>query len=365
MEVGLYYAYLGLKVIIFEAGAARMAQPKEYLEWFENHSFLRQIMLDPLKESVNFPSGGRFVIYNVEGEYTRSQRADLIIYDEEAQMTDAGYDATNAILGVSQLAKVIHLSTPIKGSIFETNYLRMKRTGLPVLERKWFEIGYINRKVVERDRASKPGWYFRQEWECSFEAPMGRVFENVVEGPIDLSHQQTDYRRHHITYGVDWNPSAGHWLGGSRWSDDYLHNYVLMEKNLGTNIQFVFDTLLALLVQDPLSFIELEDGGTNAGYCDAFFNYAYLYTQTHPELKPLLGRIGRRAWDSAGRNKHATITLLWNATIHIDPAITPEIAYWLNCAHWDAESSDPKLEKDADQHPLDCYLHSAWCGRYS
>jgi hypothetical protein len=46
--------------------------------------------------------------------------------------------------------------------------------------------------------------------------------------------------------------------------------------------------------------------------------------------------------------------------VYVNDAITPLTAYWLSAASWDEGSSDPKLKKDSEQHPLDALLHSSW-----
>lgn len=360
MEALLYMAWIGLTAIFFVSKGKQTKQPKKYLQDFKTKTFLkyafdRRYALDL---SVRFHSGGEFSIVHLTEGNCRSLRADILYFDEESQADLVAFNASTPILAHSFLAKTIHGSTPQKGTVFEKNYQRLRQKGAPILSRKWHEISFINKDLVAREKETKPGWFFRQEYECSFEAPMGKVFENVLEGDFDsiLALQRTDKHRRHTHYGVDWNPSAGHWIAGTRYSDDGHKLFILMEKNLGTDLKTVLNFLFQLHEKDPDSIIEVEDGGTNTGFCEALELIAR-------EMGLDFSWMVRREWDSQGKNKMLSITCTYDSTIYVNPLITPELAYWLDVAHWDAESDTPKLEKDPDQHPLDCGLHSfyrAW-----
>ena len=341
-----------------------MAQPKKYLAKLVSNTFLKYAVADVLKESVTFKNGGSYEILNLTEGKARSRRIDGITFDEEAQAEQAPLDAAEATLSVSQLGLIRRISTPVKGSPFEINIKRMQHEGAPVIIRPWWDLPHINPAFVERQRRKLPAWFFRQEYECTVEAPQGRVFENVIEGPYDLSSLDQSYRRTYTHYGVDWNPRAGHYLGGCRWNDDYTKNYVIMERNMGTDLGTVLDILFDLLLSQPHALVELEDGGTNMGYCDAFFLELYKRAKADPRYHEVARRIFRRPWDSAGKNKHKSITTLIAAQIYVDPALTPEIAQWLAVAHWDETSTEPKLEKDPDQHALDVFLHASWIAKW-
>jgi hypothetical protein len=285
---------------------------------------------------------------------------DWVYYDEEGLADEDALNASEGTLSVSKLGMIRHGSTPVKGSPFERNKDRLLKENLPVMIRPWQTLPHISEAHVERMRRKLAPWFFRQEYECSFEAPQGRVFENVVRGPIDLSSLLTNYQKTYIHYGLDWNPRAGHYLGGSRWNDDYSKCFALSEFNLGTDLNTAVSTIINLLETNPNSLLEMEDGGTNSGYCDAFFMICY----ERKVANSILARIYRRPWDSAGKNKHKSITLLMGCTIYVDPLVTPETAYWLDVAHWDENSTEPKLEKDPDQHALDQFLHGSWIGKW-
>lgn len=348
----LYLSWLGLVCNFFVSKGPQLQQPKLYLQYFRTNTFLRYSIISrkSIDLSIIFKSGGIFRIVHLTESHCRSLRGDVNYFDEESQAEQKALDASTPILAHSKLAKTIHGSTPQKGTPFEKNYQRLRQEGAPILSRKWFEVGFINQALIERDRKSKPAWWFRQEYECSFEAPMGKVFENVIEGNYDQLYAISCIKSHPQA-GLDWNPSAGHWLGVNQLSDDGLKNFVLSEKNLGTDMKTVFNFIFQWHLKHPDSYIEVEDGGTNAGFCDALEMIA------RDEMDDI-SWIVRREWDSQGRNKMNSITCTYDTHIYVDLQKTPDIGYWLDVAHWDDTSDTPKVEKDPDQHPLDCGLHA-------
>ena len=369
MMVCLYYAYLGFDVIYWCSKASQMKQPKKYLAFLTGKTFLQYAVKELLKEEVYFKNDGHLFIGNLTPDNARSPRADLIYFDEEARADLEAYEASDGETSVSKLAKIIHGSTPEKGSVFEDNHDRIVKANLPVLSRKWNEIGFMNKRKIQQAKDKLPDWFFRQEYECSFESPEGACFTNIIEGDFTelLSKQRIDYNKHYIHYGVDWNPSAGHYIVGSRWLDNFSGICLTYEENLGTDIGVSITRIIALLEMNPNAHVELEDGGTNMGYCDAFWNELDKMRKIDKQKYISISkRVGRRPWDSAGVNKMKSITLLLTVPIYYNKNITPQTARWIEIAHWDtSETGFPKLEKDPDQHPLDSFLHSAWCGRYA
>ena len=380
MIVLLYYAYHGFAAIFWCSSASQMKQPMKYLSEIVNGCFLKYAVVRGklLGQSVEFKNGGTLFIGNLTVLNARSPRCDIKYFDEQSTADPKAVDASEPELSVSTLAKIIHGSTPQKGTVFEDNFKRLTKAGLPILSWAWWQVPFMNLSVIKRALEKGPAWWFRQEYEISFEAPQGRVFENVIFGDFSLilSQQQSRaFARKRIHFGLDWNPSFGHYIVGSRWADDYSSNIVLMEKNLGTIIRQkdrtngqpdVLTTVIKILKQNPGSLLELEDGGTNSGYCEMFFrelDNMYKYGEiTREEHRDIEDRVYRRPWDSAGRNKMNSITLLLPRIIYCNEILTPETARWLDIAHWAEDSQEPKLEKDPEQHPLDAYLHSAWVG---
>lgn len=363
----LYFAFLGFHCRHFVARGPQILQPQRYLKFFTRNTFLyyaiaKPIPMNLLKRSVSFENGGYFDIVNLTEGTGRSMRLDVIYLDEEREMEEEVYVAAQGCLSMSKLGKTIHGSTPAKGTIFEENFNRMEKLKLPILIRKYGDIGFINHRYIEEVvKPSIPLWFFNQEYNCEFTASSGAVFNNIIEGDFSdrLAEQSKLYDRHWVHGGVDWNPIAGHWIVGTQWSDDYHSLYVIFEKNMGSNINIGITIIIDLLAANPHMRIELEDGGTNAGYCDAMFRELYLLKKDAKISNDVVKRVYRVPWDSAGKNKSNAITMLMPSTIYYNNKVTPQVGYWLERAHWDPDSTEPKLEKDPDQHPLDGMLHSS------
>lgn len=354
MKVLLYYAYSGFTAYFWCSLASQMKQPMKYLHTLCNHTFLKYAYDHLLLESVTFKNGGSLDILNLTEDTARSRRGDISYYDELARADEKAFHASEPVLSVSKLAKTIYGSTPAKGTIFETIVKRLESEHKVVLRRKWDECTFIDREFIDRQKASTPGWFFRQEYECSFEAPQGLVFTNVIFGNFTLPDMG-----HPVNFGVDWNPVSGHYIEGSVWSTNFLSNYAVYEENLGTNLDKVFERLVTILELNPQSYMEIEDGGTNTGYCDSFYKYI-----RDNKKHVLFQRLSRREWDSGGKNKMQSITTLLPIVIFSrESTKANDLADWLGKAHWAEETEQPQLEKDPNQHALDAYLHSSWVGR--
>jgi hypothetical protein len=359
-KVLMYYASLGFTAFFWCSKASMMAQPKKYMHQLVTRTYLKYAVSKLLEESITFKNGGSFEILNLTEDTARSKRGDINYYDELSRADEKAFHASEPTLSVSKLAKAIYGGTPEFGSVLHDVVKELQAEGGVVLEKSWKDCSFIDKDFIAREKKNKPAWFFRQEYECSWEAPSGAVFQNVQYGDFSdkLIKQKSNYLRHVIHFGLDWNPIAGHYISGTRWADDYTFICVLYEENLGSDLNTTVTRIIALMEQNPLSSMEVEDGGTNSGYCDA------LFMELYKRKNPVANRMYRRPWDSAGKNKMNTITNLLPITIYCDEAKTPEVADWFGKAHWDEEASTPTLEKDPDQHALDAFLHSSWIGKY-
>jgi len=356
----MYYASLGFTAFFWCSKASMMAQPKKYMHLLVTRTYLKYAVSKLLEESVVFKNQGSFEILNLTEDTARSKRGDINYYDELSRADEKAFHASEPTLSVSKLAKAIYGGTPEYGSVLHDVVKELQQEGGLILEKTWKDCSFIDKDFIAREKRTKPAVFFRQESECSWEAPSGAVFQNVQYGDFTkrLNDQFHDYRKHVLHFGLDWNPRAGHYINGTRWRDDYQECYIQYEENLGTQIGGVIDRIIAILEQNPLSSLEIEDGGTNSGYCDA------LFMELYKRKSPVANRIYRRPWDSAGKNKMNAITNLLPITIYCDESKTPEVAEWLAKAHWDEEATTPTLEKDPDQHALDAFLHASWIGKY-
>jgi len=369
MKMALFLASKGFKCIWFSSGRDQLKQPKIYLDYIINNSFLKYLIQDKLKESVDFITEGSLYLTNLTELNARSARADALFYDEESQADEAAYRAGVSILAGSELGMIFHFSTPVKATIFEENHDRLKRREVLTGEQfifscTWEDIGFLYKKkewyLEQKDIL--PGWYFRQEHEASFELPSGAIFQNVIYKDIP-SWIQT-YNKSPLVSGLDWNPVAGHWVVGGRWLLNDEAFVVQHASNLGVGYTHQledpeFPSTARIYERMRKYFINgaklcVEDGGINIAYCD------WLRRKVKPDTARNKS-IFYEEWDSSGVNKTNAVMELQSVRIYCDEMLFPELAKQISDAHWKEDADKPELAKDpADSpHALDGLLHAA------
>lgn len=369
MEIALFLSLIGYRGIWFASGRDQIEQPKIYLKYIINRSdLLKSQIVELLKESVVFKSGGSLKLRNLTELNARSARADYIVYDEEAQADEDAYNAAVSILAGSNLGFVFHISTPTKASVFEKNYDRVKKredqTGRKLTFRViWDQASWLKAKEEwyneqkEILTASGRDWYFRQEHEASFELPMGAVLQNVIYDPYPQWLQQ-NISGQTLCSGLDWNPVSGHWIVSIKWTKDMRAVVVVEEHDIGighvvelTNEQYWIIvnhfTHNKRLVAESGGLNEeyvkwLDDKRQDLNYPDQFLNY--------------------EEWDPAGVKKLNAVNFLTQngITIYVDKRRFSTLAKQVEDLHWDKKATEPKLHKDpADSpHALDAFLHA-------
>lgn len=365
MIVALYLASLGFEGIWFAALAKQMEQPKKYLKQIVERSYLKYLLSDLMKESVFFQTGGELRIYNLTEDNARSPRADFIVYDELARADSDAYNAASSILSVTQLGLIFNISTPCKATIEEKRYDIIKRREIVhneelISELWWSDISFLARKKEWYDEQKRllPGWYYRQEHECSHESPMGAVFKNVEYGRVPdwLMDAVEDEP---VRSGLDWNPVAGHVIVGIKWTKDLKHCVVMEEANIGQGYSTEMTMEQWNVIKLKASFgnhLNYECSGINEFYVKWVnkmkSDFAFPDQNWHSE-----------EWDSAGINKLKIATfIIQNAIcIWVDKIRLPLTAKGIEDCQWDPESPTPKLKKDkaASPHFLDAFLHAA------
>mgnify|MGYP007065677175 CR=1 FL=1 len=144
MCLALYLASLGFTGIWFASHSKQMEQPKKYMKRIIERSYLKHLISDLLKESVQFQTSGELQILNLTEDNARSPRADFVVYDELARAEEDAYNAASSILSNSDLALIINISTPCKATIEEERYDIIKRREIIhneelVSEKCWYE----------------------------------------------------------------------------------------------------------------------------------------------------------------------------------------------------------------------------------
>ena len=368
MEDAIYLAYIGYKGIWFSSGKSQLEQPTEYLAYIiDRSSLIRKALIRKkiLTQSIVFKNGGRLKLRNLTELNARSSRADFIVYDEEAQADESAFNAAVSILAGSNLGFVFHISTAAKATIFETNHDRIKlREGKygtrNIYYRPWFDVGFLQKKKdwYDEEKRIKPGWYFRQEHECSFELPSGAVFKNVeYRSYTDVERRQIEDQT--LCSGIDWNPVSGHWLVGIKWTKDFKNVFVMEAHDLGNGYTYDMTNNQYNIIRNYYmngNSLTVEKGGINEAYVEWLKD-----KESHN------GWVGARnlhyeEWDSGGINKleSASYIVQNGICIHIDRARFPVLSKMIEDCHWQIDTTEVKIAKDqADSpHALDAFLHA-------
>ena len=151
MELAQYLASLGFTGIWFSSGKEQIEQPKKYMKFIIENSYLKYLVKELLKERVTYTTGGELKLLNLTELKARSPRADFVIYDEESQADRDAYNAAINILAGSDLGLIIHISTPVKASVFEENYDRLRMREITtgeqfVFSRIWSDASWLYKK---------------------------------------------------------------------------------------------------------------------------------------------------------------------------------------------------------------------------
>ena len=371
MLIALYLSSLGFVGIWFGAAKDQIEQPKKYMKWIIENSFLKYMISSDglLKESVVFKNEGALKLRNLTEMNARSSRADFIVYDEEAQAELAAYRAAVNILAGSDLGLVFHISTPTKASVFEENYDRLKKREIMtgeqfIFSRSWEDASWLYAKKdwYEEQKRILPEWYFQQEHEAQFTHAMGAVFQNVeydvyqeVNNEWILKH---DLIISPITVsGIDWNPVSGHWCVGGCWMENMRGFLVTHAIPIAVGYSHKLKEEAYLTIKKysiHKKRLCIESGGINEEYVDWFKEW-FGKDRAKRDVHVLY-----EDWDSAGINKINSVLSLLDKTIYVDRIRFPELAKQIENCRWDSDSDVPRLDKDPvdSPHALDAFLHA-------
>lgn len=362
MKLCLYLSYLGFDGLYYTANASQLERPKIYMKDLIQRSYLKWCINELKKESFTFKGYGSLNLLNLTENKALSPRADYIVFDEERKADRDAYNNTMGIFADTDMALTIHISTAEKATVFEDNYWTLKEREKEdnkqyVFERKIYDISFLWDKHRARYEALKkklPAWFWRQEYECSFELPMGAVFQNVryESYPRPL--------RTPLCGGLDWNPVSGHWLVQMRWTEDMRNIVVEREHDVGTGHVADLSENQFWIIARAGSLGErlvMESGGINDEY-RAWFNKKMDETRFGFENQ----QMNWEEWDVQGLNKLKVITMIIQngITIWVDKRRFPTLTQMIRDCAWDPKSPEPKIKKDpsASPHALDAFLHA-------
>ena len=362
--IATYLSSLGFVGIWFGAAKDQIEQPKKYLKWIIENSYLKYLIIpgELLKEKVEFTNGGSLKLKNLTEMNARSSRADFIVYDEEAQADKDAYNAAINILAGSSLGMIFHISTPTKASVFEENHDRLKRRQIIhneqfIFSHTWEDASWLRVKSDWYDEQRKilPDWYFRQEHEAEFTLALGAVFKNVDFS----SYSPTILENQRLCSGIDWNPVSGHWLASVKWTPDFKHVYVMEEHPLGNGYTHEmtmeqYNTIKRYYMYD--NSCTVEEGGINEAYVK------WLKEREADNSLNVEKHLHYEEWDAQGINKLQAVTYLMQngVCIHCDRQRFPTLTKMIEDCSWDPEATEVRLLKDRSNspHALDAFLHA-------
>jgi len=370
LRIDTWYGLGRLRGYWYSTSEDQLDQPREYFDHILDHSFLQSCIKKRTSFNVKFKNNGKLKLTIITGKKARSGRADFVTFDEEAGLTlqkeKELYNSCIGVLSGTWFGLISHISTPIKASVFEINHDKLKRREYEVgrqfvFYKPWYEIDFLakNKEFYEIEEKTKPAWWYRQEYCCKFELPMGAVFQNVEYGTYpDWLMQQIQYQ--YLCSGVDWNPVSGHWLVSGKWTPDYM-NFVFTEahdigKGYAVDMNQKQFYILAKHGSHG-SHITLEDGGLNIEYIK-WWNKMLSETRfNHPDQN-----FHKEEWDPQGINKmESVVNIIQNGiTLWCDEQRFPILAKMIGDCRWDPDSPEPKLKKDPanSPHALDAGLHA-------
>jgi Terminase large subunit, T4likevirus-type, N-terminal len=131
------------------------------------------------KLSMQLPNGSRIeALPGTEKTIRGFSGASLLLLDEASRIDDGLYHAVRPMLAVSG-GSLVMLSSPYgrRGVFFEewTNGLGWERFEVPA-----WDVPRISEEFLVGERATLPGWVYRQEYECSFESTEDQAFSDEL-----------------------------------------------------------------------------------------------------------------------------------------------------------------------------------------
>lgn len=367
--LNLYLASLGWRGYWFSTSDDQLDQPKEYFHYIINNSFLRHMVDKHNDTRVWFTNGGGLKLTILTPKKARSGRADFVTFDEEREAEEELHDAAKGVISKSTFGMIFHISTPVKGNVFEKNYDKLKlweiTTGVQhTFKKPWWEIGFLarNKEFYEEEKRTKPEWWYRQEYCAEFTSPMGGVFKNIVydvyEEFPDKWELKLPLTLHPKTVsGLDWNPVAGHWLVGGHWLENMRGFLVTHSIPIATGYSHqltkkAYETIKPYCTAGRS--LNIEEGGINEAFCDWF------KTWIGNDKNKRNMHVRYEEWDSAGVNKTNAALALLDKTIYVDRIRFPDLAKMIENCHWVEDTDRLLIDKDPinSPHALDAFLHA-------
>ena len=294
--------------------------------------------------------GGKRMIHlgPITNNNMRSKTLDYIIYDEEASCTkkqDLLLDVGEYMVQNSKKRRVVHVSTPMIGTKFESNFTRLEALGkaFRYTYKDFQGTSWINAAMIEIQKKKAmvesghyPRWLFLQEVDAIFAAQGGSIFSDYEMGVIPIHENQPEY------IGIDINPKAGHTAIVSYFLPPSTF-YVKEQIDLGTNTEYA-----ATVLRNRSTWrthIEFEMNGPGE---EAYKTFMKVFK------KGFLGKFTPVHWDE--QNKFNRVMQLLACKIVVNPQ-AKDAWEQIRGASWDPNKKLAPF-KTPNDHWIDATYHA-------
>jgi len=346
VHLSVFFAVWGHTVGWRCAAHYHLGTPKKY--WLKNRLVTNVIGVNVIRVWV---LGEEMIEAMVLTENnTRSDKADVMIFDELAFVPKANETAINSavIMTLNSVKRhVIYNSTPRIDTEFEKIFKRLEKEGLTTHfnYHNVAAIGGVNWldvEAIEKLKDTMPPWQFEQEQEAKFVAASGKVFVNIL---IEDSNDWSEFQKTTTHMGLDFNGSQiGDVFTCAHWSPDYPRDIYITDEGVVMQEEGEEYSLewLRQYYNEGVS-IGVETGGYNSQFAQICeFDYNATLMSTNPAAVS------------------SRVFFLRRNYIHIDPQLTPRLLKEIGQARYAKNGSIYKTHSGQNDrnHALDSLINT-------
>jgi len=324
------------RCIWFSGSLTQLQIVKRYLR---QHRYVKEVTIDEIR----FFNGNIAYLRIMTVKQSVSSRADYIFFDEEQGYDNEIYRMALGII-LEGSGKLVHIGTTELNTVFEMNYRKLMKENA-VLEHTIDDCVWIDKQKAMKIYEGLPDWVIQSQLYCKWVAPGGNVFEKVYIEDLNSLRKNSGW------YGVDPNPSSGHFVVGV----DYI-------EYKGKEVIYVFsvesfkdpmDLISYLMVlkgqgctieveqQFGLDLMKLYKNEVNRRFGNKSFDFEYF--------------ISTVVWTE--KSKLSRVRLIREKEIYIHPRYK-SLFNSLVGVEWDKGSLDPKIYKTPNMHDVDAFMHA-------
>jgi len=279
-------------------------------------------------------NGSSFSIAAPTEKGVQSERANVIWVDEAQLVEREIYELVIFQMGARN-AKIVLTGTAAFPSVLFDEYNKLPQEAcMMVPYRLPMEAGVVALSTVEEIRKTVAGDTWRAMMECEWVRKSDRVFNPIFDRTPEF-----------VEMGVlawDFNPVAGHWGVIACPAGGKIH---VVKEFVARTIEEV----VAISNTARVEAVVLEDGGTNAGYCDAIVGKAR--------------NAVRDKWDAVEKGKQVARVIrgMEEGRVVIDAESCRELARDVTLIPFNMDGMPDKREAERlglNMHVVDAMIHA-------